>query len=81
MYATGTGVFRNEHLAIKWYKASADQGHDLAKRNLEIMMCKKDFREYTQIGSLPAEIGQLTTLHTFNLGGCKQLGSSSASTL
>ena len=38
MYATGTGVAQNEHLAIKWYTASADQGHDLAKRNLEIMM-------------------------------------------
>ncbi|MEE8549023.1 MAG: hypothetical protein V3S74_06080 [Alphaproteobacteria bacterium] len=37
MYAKGRGVPESKAEAIKWFRRAAEQGNDMAKKNLEIM--------------------------------------------
>ena len=38
MYRTGQGVPRNVNEAAKWYRKAADQGHNDAKKSLQILL-------------------------------------------
>jgi len=39
-YETGTGVEKDEKMAVKWYTKSAEQGNKSAKRKLEELKSK-----------------------------------------
>ena len=37
MYANGQGVLQDYNEAMKWFKLTADQGNEVAKKNFEIV--------------------------------------------